>query len=47
MDNILSDSEFVLDDFSPSVIAKKIAERLKQRRLEINLTQKTTPLLLN
>jgi len=40
MTNILSDSEFVLDEFNPKSIAKNIAIRLKQRRIELNLTQK-------
>ena len=39
MDNILSNKEFVLDDFNPQSIAENIAKRLKQRRLELNLTQ--------
>ena len=39
MDNILSDSGF-LEDFNPNYIAKNIALRLKQRRIELNLTQK-------
>ena len=39
MDNILSNNDFVLDDFNPRSIAKNIAKRLKQRRIELNLTQ--------
>ena len=37
--NILSDSYFVLDDFNPGSILKKIAERAKTNRLELNLSQ--------
>lgn len=37
-DNILSVNDF-LEDFNPSKIAKGISDRLKQRRLELNLTQ--------
>ncbi len=40
MDNILSNKEFILDDFNPASIAKNIAKKLKQRRIELNLTQK-------
>jgi transcriptional regulator with XRE-family HTH domain len=39
MDNILSDNNFILEDFNPSAIAKNIAEKLKQRRLELNISQ--------
>ncbi len=39
MDNILSNNDFVLDDFNPMSIAKNIAASLKQRRLELNITQ--------
>ena len=39
MDNILSDNDFVLDDFNPLSLAKNIAKRLKERRLELNLSQ--------
>jgi len=37
-DTILSVNEF-LEDFNPSKISKGISDRLKQRRLELNLTQ--------
>lgn len=39
MDNILSNNEFILDDFNPYSIAKGISVRMKARRLELNLTQ--------
>ena len=39
MINILADNDFVLDAFNPVVIATGIAERMRERRLEMNLTQ--------
>ena len=39
MDKILSESDFVLDAFNPYAIAKGIAQRLKQKRLTMKLTQ--------
>jgi len=39
MTNMLSVNEFVLDDFNPEAIMKKVAERLKRSRLELNLSQ--------
>ena len=39
MDKILEDNNIVLDDFNPRAISKKIAERMKHRRLVLNLTQ--------
>lgn len=39
MTNILSDNDYQLDAFNPFAIAQGIATRLKQRRLEHNLTQ--------
>lgn len=39
MTNILSDNNFPLDDFNPFALAQKMAMRLKQKRLEQNLTQ--------
>lgn len=39
MTNILSDNDFQLDAFNPFAIAQGIADRLKRRRLEHNLTQ--------
>jgi len=39
MTNILSVNEFVLDDFNPEAIMKKVAERLKRSRLDLNLSQ--------
>jgi transcriptional regulator with XRE-family HTH domain len=39
MVNILSANEFVVDDFNPEAIMKKVAERLKRSRLELNLSQ--------
>ncbi len=41
MTNILSASDFVLDVYNPAEIARGIAERLRKRRLEMNLTQNT------
>ena len=41
MANIIADNNFVLDDFNPAAIARGIAARLRQRRLELNLTQKS------
>jgi transcriptional regulator with XRE-family HTH domain len=38
-DHILSDIDFVIDDFNPGAIAGKIAGNMKQRRLEANLSQ--------
>jgi len=38
-DNMLSDKSFDLDRFNPNVLADKIAQRSKQRRLEKNITQ--------
>jgi len=40
MINILADNEFILDTFNPAIIARGIAERMRERRLEMNLTQK-------
>ena len=37
--NILSTTDFLLDDFNPGAILKKIAERVKRNRLELNLSQ--------
>ncbi len=37
--NILSDNDFLLDDFNPGVILKNIAARMKRNRLELNLSQ--------
>ena len=37
--NILSDNDFLLDDFNPGVILKNIAGRMKRNRLELNLSQ--------
>lgn len=39
MINIISDTEFLLDDFNPYAIARGIALQMKERRLELNLTQ--------
>jgi len=38
MANIIADNDFVLDAFNPVAIAKGIAGRLRERRLELNLT---------
>ena len=34
------DNEFILDDFNPPAIAKKLAGRVRKRRLFNNMTQK-------
>jgi transcriptional regulator with XRE-family HTH domain len=39
MINILADNDFVLDAFSPPAIAREISKRIRERRLEMNLTQ--------
>ena len=39
MDKILADTNIVLDDFNPGSIAKKLAERMKRKRLMLNLSQ--------
>ena len=39
MNNILSNNDFLLDEFNPPQIAKNIASNLKVRRLELNITQ--------
>jgi transcriptional regulator with XRE-family HTH domain len=39
MVKILVDNDFVLDDFNPAAISRGIAERLRMRRLELNLTR--------
>lgn len=41
MDNILADKDFLLDDFNPASIARDISIRLRERRLELNLTQQS------
>ncbi|MDR3256411.1 MAG: helix-turn-helix transcriptional regulator [Endomicrobium sp.] len=40
VDNILSTNNKFLEDFNSSKLLEGIANRLKQRRLELNLTQK-------
>jgi transcriptional regulator with XRE-family HTH domain len=37
---MVADNEFILDAFNPASILKGIALRLRDRRLELNLTQK-------
>jgi transcriptional regulator with XRE-family HTH domain len=39
MSKIIADNDFILDAFNPAAIAKGIAERMRERRLELNLTQ--------
>ncbi len=39
MDNILADKDFLLDALNPSSIAKDISIKLRERRLELKLTQ--------
>jgi transcriptional regulator with XRE-family HTH domain len=41
MSKIISDNNFVLDAFNPYAIAKGLAVRMRERRLELNLTQRT------
>src|SRR5450759_2137323 len=41
MINILADNDFVLDAFNPAAIALGIAKRMRERRLEMNLTQQS------
>ncbi len=38
-DNILSDISILIDDFNPKTIAREIARNMRQRRLDIDLTQ--------
>ncbi len=40
MSNMIADNEFILDAFNPAWILKGIALRSRDRRLELNLTQK-------
>jgi len=40
MTNILTDNTFILDAYNPAAIAKGIRNRMRERRLELNLTQK-------
>lgn len=37
---MIADNDFILDAFNPASILKGIALRLRERRLELNLTQK-------
>jgi len=39
--NMLSANNLVLDDFNPGAIMKKVADRVKRNRLELNLSQST------
>ncbi|MCF8372685.1 MAG: helix-turn-helix domain-containing protein [Bacteroidales bacterium] len=39
MDNIIANNEYVLDDFNPPEIARKISLRARELRLAKNLTQ--------
>ncbi len=41
MNNILTGKDVILDDFNPKSVAKKIAGRMRRRRLLKNLTQET------
>ncbi len=41
MDKILTDKNLLLDDFNPQAVAQKIAARMRQRRLQLNLTQES------
>ena len=37
--NNISTNDFILDDFNPEAILKKIAQKVKRNRLELNLSQ--------
>ena len=39
MDNIISDNGFVLNNLNPVYIAQSIAQKYKERRLELNIPQ--------
>ena len=39
MSKIVSDNDFILDAFNPHAIAKDIALRMRERRLELNFTR--------
>ena len=39
MANTISTNDFILDDFNPDAILKKIAKQVKRNRLELNLSQ--------
>lgn len=39
MTKIIADNDFILNAFNPAALAKGIAERMRERRLELNLTQ--------
>lgn len=39
MYNMIADNDFILDAFNPAAIVKDIAARMRDRRLELNLTQ--------
>lgn len=36
----MADKDFILDAFNPALLAREIASRMRDRRLELNLTQK-------
>lgn len=40
MSKMIADNDFILDAFNPAAIVKGIAMRMRERRLELNLTQK-------
>ncbi len=37
----MDDNKFIIDDFDPSSIAESIAGRMRARRLDLNMTQRT------
>lgn len=39
MDNILANKNYLLDEFNPKHLAKKIVGNLRNRRIELNITQ--------
>ena len=41
MSKILADNNYCLDAFNPAAIARNLATRVRERRLELNLTQKS------
>lgn len=41
MSKILADNDYLLDTFNPAALARNLASRVKERRLELNMTQKS------
>jgi len=40
VDNILTNKDFILDEFNPKYLSKIIVGNFKNRRIELNITQK-------